>query len=296
MEGLRMGARIARFAGLAFFWALLTPGMAFAQAVVGAVAAIEEGARLERDGQRFRLAPEVSILSGDRILTNGTGTVQLQFRDGTRVAIGPNSEFLARDIRMRRGGRAQRFAVTSVGGTFRFLSGESARRAYEIATPAATMGIRGTEFDFAVEGGASTTLVTYDGEVEFCGAGDVCFAVSGSCAAVRAGRGGVDPNPVTGSAKSDLLARIFPFAQGQSRLGSSFQTRSLGCAPGDDDDPEFVPATVQAVEKSAPTQGPRGPASTDEDDDDDGGALENDGPSDDDAGSGGSGSVPPGGP
>lgn len=229
-------------------------GVATAQDVVGEVISVAEGARLERDGRQFAMAPKVSILSGDAITTNGSGTVQLQFLDATRVVIGPNSQFVARDIRMRRNGRAQRFAVNTVGGTFRFLSGNSAKNVYDIRTPSATMGVRGTQFDFSVERRTDTSLVMYDGEVQMCGAGRVCYAVSGSCATIRAGAGGVNPNPVEDGAKAALLRRQFPFTQSQNRLGGGFRTSLLGCGPDDDDNPRVVPTRVERVPPPPPGQ------------------------------------------
>lgn len=231
---------------------LVWAGVAAAQDVVGEVVTVAEGARLERDGRQFAMAPKVSILSGDAITTNASGTVQLQFLDETRVVIGPNSQFVARDIRMRRNGRAQRFAVNTVGGTFRFLSGNSAKNVYDIRTPSATMGVRGTQFDFAVERRTNTSLVMFDGEVQLCGAGRVCYAVSGSCATIRAGAQGVNPDPVEAGAKAALLRRQFPFTQSQNRLQGGFRTSLLGCDPGDDDNPRLQPTRVERVAPPPP--------------------------------------------
>ncbi|MEL7107277.1 MAG: FecR domain-containing protein [Pseudomonadota bacterium] len=229
-------------------------GVAAAQDVVGEVVTVAEGARLERDGRQFAIAPKVSILSGDAITTNGSGTVQLLFLDQTRVVVGPNSQFVARDIRMRRNGRAQRFAVNTVGGTFRFLSGNSAKNVYDIRTPSATMGVRGTQFDFAVERRNDTSLVMFDGEVQMCGAGRVCYAVSGSCATIRAGARGVNPDPVEDGAKAALLRRQFPFTQSQNRLGGGFRTSLLGCGPEDDDNPLLRPTRIERVAPPPPGQ------------------------------------------
>jgi len=222
------GSRV--FGSLAvFLWVLLSALPGLAQDVVGSVVSVTGRAELTRDGGRFGLAPEVSILSGDTIQTGSSGTVELRFRDDTRVVVGPGSQFVAADIRMRRSGRASRFAVATAGGTFRFLSGDSARRVYDIRTPTATMGVRGTQFDFALDRRRDTTLVTFDGEVQLCGAGRRCFAVSGSCATVRAGASGVDPTAVEGNAQLALLQQQFPFTQSQERLSGGFRTDLAGC-------------------------------------------------------------------
>lgn len=250
-----------------------------AQEVVGAVVSVEGGAQLTRDGDLFRLAPDVSILSGDTIATGATGTVQLAFRDDTRIVIGPGSQFIATDIRMRRSGRANRFTVATVGGTFRFLSGDSAKRVYDIRTPTATMGVRGTQFDFALDRRGDTTLVTFLGEVELCGTGRRCYAVSGSCATVRAGARGVEPTPIEESAQVSLLRRQFPFTQSQDQLGGAFRTSLAGCDDNDGSGATVRPAVVRDVTRAARSSG-----GSDSDDDDDSGSSGDDG-----GGSGGGG-------
>lgn len=252
------------FAVLAALLAGLSALPAAAQSVVGSVVSVTEGARLDRDGRTFALAPEVSILSGDTIVTNATGTVQLVFRDDTRIVVGPGSQFVAADIRMRPNGQARQFTVATVGGTFRFLSGSSAKRVYDIRTPTATMGIRGTEFDFALDQSRDTTLVTYLGEVRMCGAGQRCFAVTGSCATIRAGARGVDPRPVTTDAKVGLLQQQFPFTRSQDRLDPRFRTRLDGC-DGNDSGPAVRPTIVREVAavSAAPATAPAPADSTD---------------------------------
>ncbi len=242
--------RVLAALALALGTSVAAPVMA--QDVVGEVVTVTSGARLERDGRVFALAPKVSVLSGDAITTNGTGTVQLVFRDKTRVVVGPDSEFVAADIEFARNGRARNFAVNTVGGTFRFLSGDSAKRVYSISTPTTTMGIRGTTFDFATERSTNTTLVTFSGEVQMCGAGRRCYAISGSCATIRAGRRGVDPDPVEMDDKVALLRRQFPFTQSQRSLGSGFRASLVGCGPNDSDEPGFRAARVRRVASPPP--------------------------------------------
>lgn len=59
-----------------------------------------------------------------------------------------------------------RLAITATKGVFRFLSGKFASSAYEIKTPTATMGVRGTFFDVIVEEDGLTTVAVQEGEVE----------------------------------------------------------------------------------------------------------------------------------
>ena len=87
---------------------------------------------------------------GDVITTGATGQVQLLFQDETKIAIGANSQLVIESILFNSSGTASDFTVNAVQGAFRFFSGKSEKSTYAIRTPKATMGIRGTVFDFTV--------------------------------------------------------------------------------------------------------------------------------------------------
>ena len=170
---------------LSIFAVIALPAAAVAQAPVGKIVAVTGNAILERSGRQFRPAPEIEIASGDVFRTAAGSTVQLLFRDATRIAVGPNSTFSVDDVEMRRGRQsARRFSVNAVGGSFRFLSGRSRAGVYEVTTPTATMGVRGTVFDVAVNRAQDTTLATFDGVVIFCGIGR-CETVTAGCGTIR---------------------------------------------------------------------------------------------------------------
>ncbi len=90
------------------------------------------------------------IVSGDEIRTGSGGLVQILFPDETKIVVGPGSTLRIDDTLFRNNGTARRFSTTAIGGSFRFISGKSNKDVYKLATPLATMGIRGTAFDFTV--------------------------------------------------------------------------------------------------------------------------------------------------
>jgi len=99
------------------------------------------------DGQARALAKGAEINAGDRVLTN-QGRVQIRFSDGAYVSLQPNTTFEVRQYRYS--GRTDgsetgvfgllRGALRTVTG----LIGRVNRDAYQIQTPTATVGIRGT--------------------------------------------------------------------------------------------------------------------------------------------------------
>ncbi|RXV61218.1 hypothetical protein C6W92_12410 [Roseovarius sp. A46] len=125
------------------------PSVVTAQAV-GEALDVEQTATITRDGQENALQQGQSINLGDVIRTGSSGQVQLRFRDETKIAIGSSSELVIETILFDSSDTASNFTVNAVQGAFRFFSGNSDKSAYAIRTPNATMGIRGTVFDFTV--------------------------------------------------------------------------------------------------------------------------------------------------
>lgn len=117
---------------------------------VGQAVDVTRNAFLTRDGQQSDLQQGGSVVLGDVITTGATGQVQLLFQDETKIAIGANSQLVIESILFNSSGTASDFTVNAVQGAFRFFSGKSEKSTYAIRTPKATMGIRGTVFDFTV--------------------------------------------------------------------------------------------------------------------------------------------------
>lgn len=218
---------------------LAFPAAVFAQVPVGAIVAVTGNAILERGGRQYRPEPDIEIASGDVFRTSADSTVQLLFRDETRIAVGPNSTFRVDDVQMRRGrDSARRFSVNVVGGSFRFLSGRSPSGVYEVTTPTATMGARGTIFDVAVNREQDTTLITFDGVVLFCGIGR-CETVTAGCGTVRSSRRSGTGRFTSESSRVAALREDFPLVRSQIDLRPNFQTTTLDCGDNVVDQPGF---------------------------------------------------------
>lgn len=173
--------------------------------------------------------PNGPIAVGDRIedglviRTNGNTQMELRFDDATLMAIGPNSELEITSVLMGSGGQASRFAINAATGSFRFLSGDSRRDAYEITTPASTIGIRGTEFDIAVKEQVTAVLL-YRGALEMClTRGDECWAFRGSCYVAEAD---LSRNRVRGLLSREIRGYLgnFIYSQAQIPLSLELQT------------------------------------------------------------------------
>ena len=107
---------------------------------------------------------DVSV--GEKIVTGPTGNVQLLFNDQTRLVVGPRST-LEIETYLLNGSGADKFAVNALAGTFRFISGNSAKSAYSIDTPTASIAVRGTKFDLTVRPGQSEVML-FEGALTLC--------------------------------------------------------------------------------------------------------------------------------
>jgi hypothetical protein len=77
------------------------------------------------------------------VIRTGTDSKsQLLFRDETTLSIGPDSEIaLDKFVYSPQGSSV---SLNATKGVFRFISGSAPKNAYEIKTPSATVGVRGT--------------------------------------------------------------------------------------------------------------------------------------------------------
>jgi FecR protein len=90
------------------------------------------------------------VIQDETIATGDGGKAQLQFIDATNLAIGPSSRVRLDKFVFAGKSSAKTFILNATIGAFRFATGHSAHTAYEILTPAAVIGVRGTRFSFQV--------------------------------------------------------------------------------------------------------------------------------------------------
>jgi hypothetical protein len=127
-----------------------------------------------------QLEPQVTRISkGDEVVRNEvvrTATdsdARLVFRDDTNLLLGPGST-LRLDRTVFDDPKAGDIAIKLTSGTFRIVTGNSNKEAYEIKTPIATLGVRGTILDVRVMRRQNTVVLR-------TGAVTVCVPGSGKC-------------------------------------------------------------------------------------------------------------------
>ncbi len=238
---------------------LIIPSQVLAN--IGTVVAVKPGAEITRDGNRQPLKMGMEVASGDAISTDRSGVVQLIFVDETKIAIGPNASMVL-DVKMLRGNRkAKSFAVQALGGSFRFISGKSRKRAYSVRTPTATMAVRGTIFDIWIAPGNQSSMLVLQGTVQMCGLNGGCRSTGRQCSLYATSQRGRVGRPIDQEQYDKAIQSGFPFIQAQERLLVPLRVNIEGCAreaapvrPEKPDGPERREARAREPEPSRPSR------------------------------------------
>lgn len=221
-----MSNRVA-LAASAFVLAATT---ATAQQEVGEAKAVIDRATASGQVDDRALAVGSVVFLGDEVMTDGQGEAQLLFKDGTRMVVGPNSALVIDQFVFRSQSQENSFAVRALGGAFRFISGDAPKDAYLIHTPAATIGVRGTAFDFTADTSETDLLMLDsgppDGGAVVCAPGAECERANEACEVVTARRGAGVAVVEDGAARDEKLRTRFPLAGSQEHLAEGFRVEN----------------------------------------------------------------------
>ncbi|MGB9143897.1 MAG: FecR domain-containing protein, partial [Aestuariivirga sp.] len=119
---------------------------ALAADAIGKVAAVLGKPSASGPGGDRDLKAGAAVYEDDKIEVR-SGNAQIILADGTRLVVGPGSTLVLDRFLMTGGDTAEKVSIKALRGTFRFITGRSAKSAYDIQTANATIGIRGTGFD-----------------------------------------------------------------------------------------------------------------------------------------------------
>jgi hypothetical protein len=163
---------------------------AYSQNAIGNVAGVTPAAVADLAGQQITIIQGADLFEGQTITTNADGVVQIVFVDDTRMVIGPNSSLVIERYLLRDPTTVGAFVANALGGTFRFITGDSPKDAYQIRTPAGTITVRGTALDLTVhERLREIFMLLYHGGVTHClevppGAPPACTDLEEACEGV----------------------------------------------------------------------------------------------------------------
>ena len=124
----------------------LLPVAASAQSI-GSAAAVKP----EAHGGGSPLQAGSSLYANESVSTGQAGVAELQFLDSTKLSVGPSSNVrLDKFVYDPNNKGAGKVAINATKGAYRFITGEQDKKNYQINTPYATIGVRGTVLEIVI--------------------------------------------------------------------------------------------------------------------------------------------------
>jgi len=144
-----------------------------APADVGTVLAVKNDAVVEKGNFRQALSAGTAVHQDETIVTGPAATAEIELLDKTKLAVGPGARIVLERF-VYDAGSSNSISINLSKGAFRFLTGLAPKESYEIRTPAASLGVRGTVFDIYVGGNGETAVLLLEGAVQACNVGGFC--------------------------------------------------------------------------------------------------------------------------
>ena len=121
---------------------------------------------------------EDAIYMNELIETGDESALVITFADGSKLTVGENAKIVIDKYVYNPGGSGSEQIITLTKGAFRFLSGSIPKDKVKLATPAVTIGIRGTELVFDVAENGETEMSTVAGEADCTDGGGETLTVA----------------------------------------------------------------------------------------------------------------------
>ena len=148
----------------------------------------------EQPGQRRVLVPAADVFRNEVVRTEVQANARLRFSDRSDLYLGPQAQ-IRLDAAVFSGNPGSAMALTR--GALRFVSGNGPVGSYQIRTPVATIGLRGTGVEVVLRSGRAYVTLLH-GAARVCGSGRGCADLTNRCEYDVAGGGRVQPaRPLT---------------------------------------------------------------------------------------------------
>lgn len=121
---------------------------------VGQIKVAKGAVHVERDGKRLPAEVGMVVRQSDVLITGADGSAGVTFSDNSMLSTGPNSVLVVDQYTFDSTTHAGRFDASLKKGTLAVVSGKIVKQspgAMRVRTPAAIMGVRGTDFMVQVD-------------------------------------------------------------------------------------------------------------------------------------------------
>ena len=118
---------------------------------IGVTAGVQNQVIGKMGAKSWSLVRGEGLFQDENIITSKDSATQLLFRDETSLTVGPESTVVLDEFVYDPKQETGKIVLNATKGAFRFISGSLDPRSYQIKTPVATVGVRGTICEFLVD-------------------------------------------------------------------------------------------------------------------------------------------------
>ncbi len=192
---------------------MLSAVQAKAAEVIGNAVRVIPAAFSEVEGGSETLSIGADVVRDAFVRTNKGGSTKLQFKDDSLLEIGSGSRVKLDRFVYADDKTFSNAGVMMLKGSFRWATGHSPKPAYDLRTPTATIGIRGTILDIGVTKDA-TVIKVVEGAIRACSVeSTACIDATPETGAVRVTRTSAEVEKASQPAIKDKPAKKPPAAE-----------------------------------------------------------------------------------
>src|SRR5215510_3743282 len=125
----------------------------------------------EAQKDKRRLAKGDAVREQELLEAQAVSHGEFRLADDTKLALGPNARLVLDKFVYDPDKTSKQVLINFAIGSFRFISSSKDPTGYELKTPTATMGVRGTVFDFYIADKGAMVVLMHKGAVEVCAVG-----------------------------------------------------------------------------------------------------------------------------
>ena len=141
---------------------------------VGKTIAVKNEVVLETPDSKQPLAKGEVVHQDEIIVTGDDASAEVELLDRTKLAAGANARIVLDKFIFDASASPGSISVNVSKGAFRFITGIAPKTSYEIKTPTASLGVRGTVFDVFVAENGETAVLLHEGGVDVCNTARSC--------------------------------------------------------------------------------------------------------------------------
>ena len=122
----------------------------------------------DQQQDKRRLAKGDAVREQELLETQTASHGEFRLADDTKLALGPDARLVLDKFVYDRSTTSRQVLINFAAGAFRFISASKDPTVYQLKTPTAAIGIRGTVFDFYVADRGAMAVLMHRGAVEVC--------------------------------------------------------------------------------------------------------------------------------